>query len=154
MKEFDLEERVSKAVDFFEEGYNCSQAVFLAYCDLFNISTETASMMTVSFGGGLGRMREVCGAISSISMLAGFRYPVVDPTNLEQRIDNYTHVQNMAERFKEKYGSIICRDLLELLEKNPSLLTSQTRKYHKPCGLYVAEAAYLAGKMLKGEAYA
>lgn len=76
MKDFDLEERVSRAVQNFEAGYNCAQSVFLAYSDVFELDMETAKRMSVSFGGGVGRMREICGTVSAMAMLAGFKYPV------------------------------------------------------------------------------
>ena len=71
VKDFDLEERVNRAVLNFESGYNCAQSVFLAYADVFDIDLEMATRMSVSFGGGMGRMREVCGTVSAMSMLAG-----------------------------------------------------------------------------------
>ena len=78
MKDFDLEERVNRAVQNFEAGYNCAQSVFLAYSDIFELDMETAKKMSVSFGGGVGRMREICGTVSAMAMLAGFKYPVQD----------------------------------------------------------------------------
>ena len=72
MKDFDLEERVNRAVQNFEAGYNCAQSVFLAYSDIFELDMETAKKMSVSFGGGVGRMREICGTVSAMAMLATF----------------------------------------------------------------------------------
>ena len=83
MKDFDLEERVSRAVQNFEAGYNCAQSVFLAYSDVFELDMETAKRMSVSFGGGVGRMREICGTVSAMAMLAGFKYPVQDISDQE-----------------------------------------------------------------------
>lgn len=154
MKEFDREERVRQAVENFEAGYNCSQSVFLAYSDLFDLDWELAKKMSVSFGGGMGRMREVCGTVSAMAMLAGFKYPVPDTNDQTARTRNYGMVQKMATLFKEKYGTIICRELLG--SQNPGTHpepASRTREYYskRPCGKYVAEAARLAGKMLKEE---
>lgn len=154
MKSFDTEERVKQAIENFESGYNCAQSVFLAYSDIFDIDKERAKMMSVSFGGGVGRMREVCGTVSAMAMLAGFKYPVHDPQDQEARTMNYGMVQKMAEMFKGKHKSIICRKLLPPDEAStnpaPSLRTAQ---YYgsRPCGKYVAEAARIAGMMLKGE---
>ena len=78
MEDFDIEARAEQAVRNFESGYNCAQSVFLAYADLFGLERELAQKMSVSFGGGMGRMREVCGTVSAMAMLAGFRYPVAD----------------------------------------------------------------------------
>ena len=72
MKSFDIEERVNQAVHNFESGYNCAQSVFLAYSDVFELDLELAKKMSVSFGGGVGRMREVCGTVNAMAMLAGF----------------------------------------------------------------------------------
>ena len=111
MKEFDIEERVKIAVQNFESGYNCAQSVFLAYSDVFELNLEMAKKMSVSFGGGVGRMREVCGTVSAMAMLAGFKYPVLDQQDQEARTKNYAMVQKMSDLFKEKHGTIICRSL-------------------------------------------
>lgn len=107
MKSFDIEERVNQAVHNFESGYNCAQSVFLAYSDVFELDLELAKKMSVSFGGGVGRMREVCGTVNAMAMLAGFKYPVFDPLDQETRARNYGMVQKMAALFKEKHGTII-----------------------------------------------
>ncbi len=73
MKDFDLEERVNRAVQNFEAGYNCAQSVFLAYSDIFELDMETAKKMSVSFGGGVGRMREICGTVSAIGYVSGIQ---------------------------------------------------------------------------------
>ena len=104
MKSFDIEERVNQAVHNFESGYNCAQSVFLAYSDVFELDLELAKKMSVSFGGGVGRMREVCGTVNAMAMLAGFKYPVFDPLDQEARARNYGMVQKMAALFKEKHG--------------------------------------------------
>ena len=136
--DFDIEERAEQAVRNFEEGYNCAQSVFLAYYDVLGLDFELARNMSVSFGAGVGRMREVCGTVSAMAMLAGFKHPVEDPSDMDARARNYGMVQKMAALFKEQFGTIICRD---------------TREYYakRPCGKYIAEAARIAGRMLKGE---
>lgn len=155
MKDFDIEERVQAAVENFESGYNCAQSVFLAYADLLDLERDMAQMMSVSFGGGMGRMREVCGTVSAMAMLAGFKYPVKEKTDQEARTRNYAMVQKAAGMFKDVYGSIICRDLLPPADAAattpaPSL---RTKEYYgkRPCSKYVAQAARIAGQMLKGE---
>lgn len=155
VKEFDIEERVERAVNNFESGFNCAQSVFLAYSDLFGLETELAKKMSVSFGGGVGRLREVCGTVSGMAMLAGFRYPVEAPQDQEARTRNYGMVQKMAHLFKEKHQSIICRELLppeDASTTNPAP-SARTQQYYqkRPCSKYVAEAARIAGCMLKGE---
>ncbi len=155
MKDFKIEDRVKKAVENFVSGYNCAQSVFLAYSDVFELELETAKSMSVSFGGGVGRMREICGTVCSMSMLAGFRYPVVDTQDLAARTRNYAIVQQMSRLFKEEFGSIICRELLPATETSrispiPSVRNAAFYS-SRPCARYVAKAAEIAGKMLKGE---
>jgi len=154
MKDFEIEDRVNQAVDYFESGYNCAQSVFLSYSDLFNIEKEMAAQMTVSFGGGLARMRETCGTISAMAMLAGFRYPVANTQNIDDREKNYAIVQKMAALFKEKYNSIICRELLQTINTDTNPRPSErTALYYakRPCSKIVVYAAVIAGKMIKGE---
>lgn len=154
MKLFDIDERVDQAVHNFESGYNCAQSVFLAYSDVFDVDLELAQKMSVSFGGGVGRMREVCGTVNAMAMLAGFKYPVLDPRDQEARTRNYNMVQKMAAIFKDKHGTIICRSLLPPEETSTNPVPSvRTPEYYakRPCSKYVAEAARIAGRMLKGE---
>lgn len=154
MKDFDINERVEQALHLFESGYNCAQSVFLAYRDLFDLDEETAKKMSVSFGGGMGRMREVCGSVSAMSMLAGFRYPVSDPADRNARTLNYAIVQKMAALFRESNRDIICRTLLQNIKTDsfpaPSIRTAE---YYakRPCGRFVADAASIVGRMIKGE---
>lgn len=125
MKDFDIEERVNRAVRNFEAGYNCAQSVFLAYSDVFELEMETAKKMSVSFGGGVGRMREVCGTVSAMAMLAGFKYPVQDITDQEARTKNYAIVQKWLtySRRKTKQSSVAAFCLLK---------TQQLRHRHRP----------------------
>ena len=155
METFDLEARVQQAVDLFNSGHNCAQSVFMAYADLFGVDAETASKMSVSFGGGMGRMREVCGTVSGMAMLAGFHYPVPDPSDAKARTRNYAMVQQMATLFKEQFGTIICRELLapqDAAKTNPTP-DARTQAYYfkRPCGRFVAAAARIAGAMLQGK---
>lgn len=155
MKCFDIEERVNQAVENFETGFNCAQSVFLAYSDVFELDLDMAKKMSVSFGGGMGRMREVCGTVSAMAMLAGFKYPVIDPSDQEARTRNYAMVQKMGDLFKENHETIICRQLLPAAEAAsttpaPSVRTQQFYA-KRPCSRYVADAARIAGRMLKGE---
>lgn len=153
--DFDIEKRAELAVGNFHEGYNCAQSVFLAYSDVIGLDFETAKCISVSLGGGMGRMREVCGTVSAMSILAGFRYPVADPADQKARARNYAMVQKMATCFKEKFKSIICRELLpaeDAAKKEPAPSLRTSAYYAKrPCGKYIAEAARITGSMLKGE---
>lgn len=155
MKYFDIEERVNQAVENFETGFNCAQSVFLAYSDVFELDLDMAKKMSVSFGGGMGRMREVCGTVSAMAMLAGFKYPVIDPSDQEARTRNYAMVQKMCDLFKENHETIICRQLLpaaEAASTTPAPSVRTQRFYaERACSRYVADAARIAGRMLKGE---
>ena len=154
IKSFEIEERVEQAVQNFEAGFNCAQSVFLAYSDVFELDLEMAKRMTVSFGGGVGRMREICGTVSAMAMLAGFKYPVIDMTDQQARTRNYAIVQKMSEIFKSKHQTIICRELMPDSETQstpaPSIRTTDYYK-RRPCSKCVADAARIAGQMLKGE---
>ena len=115
MKEFNIEERVEKARRLFKEGgYNCCQAVVLAYNDVFGIDDTMAAALSSGFGGGMGRMREVCGSVSGMVLLAGLLKPACDPSDKAARTGNYALVQEVAGEFKAMNGSIICKELLGL----------------------------------------
>lgn len=159
MKEFDLEERVAKARRLFKEGgYNCCQAVVLAYNDLFGIDDQTAATMSSGFGGGMGRMREVCGSVSGMVMLAGMIRPATDPSIKESRTANYALVQEMAGEFKAINGSIVCKELLGLVpmgscspapQESPEP-SDRTPEYYKkrPCEELVSISARIVGKKI------
>ena len=104
-----------KAKELFLEGYNCSQAVFVAYADRYGLDKELALRLSASFGGGMGRMREVCGAVSAMFMVAGMETGQVRPRDPEAKKANYDMVQKLARRYKEEFGSIICKELLGLV---------------------------------------
>lgn len=155
MKDFDIDERVGKATALFRDGYNCAQSVFLAYADLFDLPFDLARNLSVSFGGGMGRMREICGTVSAMAMLAGLKYPVADPKDGAARKRNYGAVQRMAQEFKDTYQTLVCRRLLPAADaaKNDPAPSERTVEYYRkrPCVRYVAEAAAIAGRMLKEE---
>ena len=155
MKEFDIEERVKIAVQNFESGYNCAQSVFLAYSDVFELNLDMAKKMSVSFGGGVGRMREICGTVSAMAMLAGLKYPVLDQQDQKARAKNSAMVQKMSDLFKEKHDTIICRSLLPAAEASQTAPepSARTAEYYakRPCSKYVEDAARIAGRMLKNE---
>ena len=142
----DIEERVAKARRLFkEEGYNCCQAVVLAYCDVFGLDEKTAASVTSGFGGGMGRMREVCGTVSGMTFLSGLINPADDPSVKTARTANYALVQELAQKFIERNGSLKCADLLGLSKKEPVVSTpeARTEKYYakRPCAKMVEEAA-------------
>ena len=131
-----------RAVELFVEGYNCAQAVAAAFGDLTGLDEKTAARMASCFGGGMGRMREVCGAVSGMLMVAGILYGYDDPKATTAKRELYAQVQAMAGEFRDEVGSIICRDLLKNppADPNPS---PRTAEYYssRPCARMVATAA-------------
>ena len=159
MKNFTIEERVEKARRLFKEGgYNCCQAVVLAYNDVFGLEDELAASLSSGFGGGMGRMREVCGAVSGMVMLAGMIRPASDPSVKNWRTANYALVQEMAGEFKEINGSIVCKELLGLVPmgsctpapKESPEPSDRTPEYYKkrPCEEMVGIAARIVGEQI------
>ena len=155
----DIEERVAKAKRLFkEDGHNCCQAVVLAYNDLFGIDDRTAAAMASGFGGGMGRMREVCGSVSGMVMLAGLIAPACDPSVKADRTRNYALVQEVAGEFKAINGSIICRELIGLVPMGSSEgiptespePSDRTTEYYKkrPCEEMVGISARIIGEKI------
>lgn len=114
---FDIEQIAAKARQNFLDGYNCCQAVLLAFHDIWNTDENTIAAVASGFGGGMARMREVCGTVSAMGMAAGFISPAVHPKNMDERTANYALVQELAGEFRKENGSIICRELLGLDKK-------------------------------------
>ena len=146
---------MERARGYFTAGYNCAQAVVMAFDDIMGQSPETLARMAAPFGGGMGRMREVCGTVSGMAMLAGEICPSVDPKNLEERKNNYALVQHFAERFRSENGDIVCRRLIGLepmAERAETAMPSErTAEYYKkrPCVEYVATAARIVAEYMK-----
>ena len=146
-----VEERAMRAKELFLEGYNCAQSVFLAYCDFTPFDEKVAATVAAPFGGGMGRLREVCGAVSGMTMMAGFLYPNFDPTDSQSKKENYAAVQELAEKFRKENGAIVCRELLGLAQKKDEPTPSpRTEEYYKrrPCAEYVAIAARIVGEKI------
>ena len=140
-----MENRIEKAVELFKEGYNCSQAVVTAFADLYGFTNEQALKMSASFGGGIGRMRQTCGAACGLFMLAGLETGCTEGKNREGKEENYRVVQELAEEFRKRNGSLICAELLGLSKSAPTPATPEARtaEYYKkrPCVKMVEEAA-------------
>lgn len=133
-----------KAMDLFKEGFNCSQSVFLAFEDMHKMDRKTALMLSSSFGGGMGRLREVCGAVSGMFMTAGVLYGYDDPKDYEAKKKHYERIQLLAKEFEERNGSIVCRQLLGLGEgKDVPNPEKRSDEYYKkrPCAELVGMAA-------------
>lgn len=139
------------AMELFREGYNCSQAVFAAFCEDLNIDLETALKLSSSFGGGMGRLREVCGAVSGMFMVAGLKYGYSNPKDHTAKKDHYQLIQQLAEQFKAENRSIVCRELLGLNTGPDSPVPElRTNEYYKkrPCTELVGCAARIMEEMI------
>ena len=125
------------AKQYFLKGYNCSQAVMLAFCDDLGIDEQTALMIASPFGGGMGRLREVCGTLSGAFMVLGLTRGCSEPKDAQGKAQLYKEVQELAAKFKEDNGSIICRELLGLRikGKDTPAPSERTDNYYKtrPC---------------------
>ena len=134
----------SKAMALFKEGYNCAQSVFLAFADKYPIEPELALKLSSSFGGGMGRLREVCGAVSGMFMVAGLLYGYSSPSAYEEKKEHYERIQELAHAFSEQNGSILCRELLGLSQKEDAPMPEKrTDAYYmkRPCEQLVGMAA-------------
>ena len=144
-------EKSQLAKQNFEEGYNCAQAVLLAFCEETGLTHEQAARLASTFGGGMGRMREVCGAVSAMFMIEGLVNGYSDPKAKEEKAALYARVRLLADRFREKNHSIICRELLIDTETTPGGEPEErTKEYYerRPCGCYVEDAARLIAEAL------
>ncbi len=139
------EDRIEKAVALFKEGYNCSQSVVAAFADMYGFTDEQALKMSAAFGGGIGRMRETCGAACGMFLLAGLEKGAIVGSDREGKAATYALVQHLAEKFKEENGTLRCADLLGLLKKEPVVSTpeARTEKYYakRPCTKMVESAS-------------
>ena len=146
-------EKSQLAKQNFEQGYNCAQSVLLAFCDETGLTREQAAKLASGFGGGMGRMREVCGAVSALFMIEGLLSGYSDPKAKEEKSELYARVRALADRFREQNHSIICRDLLIDTETTPGPEPeARTKEYYerRPCANYVEDAAALMADALIG----
>lgn len=130
------------AAEFFLNGYNCAQAVAVAFCDVTGLEPAFSAKMASSFGGGMGRMREVCGAVSGMLMVAGLLYGYDTPGDDTAKKAHYTLVQELAAQFREKAGSIVCREILKNPPSDPNP-TPRTAEFYakRPCARMVVLAS-------------
>ena len=128
--------------NYFKQGYNCAQSVVLAFKDLIGISEEVAVKLISGFGGGFGRMREVCGAVSGmvavISTIEGYS----NPTANQEKMDLYKTVQSLMNEFKAQNGTYICAELLDGVKQDSPIPEKRTKEYYekRPCALLVGDA--------------
>ena len=132
-----------RAAELFLEGYNCAQAVAIAFCDVTGLEPAQAAKMASPFGGGFGRQREVCGAVSGMCMVLGQLYGY-DTPNPERQLQVYADTQALCAQFREQVGSIICREILKNPPSDPAP-TPRTAEYYaqRPCARMVMLAAQL-----------
>ena len=139
----------------FMNGYNCSQAVLLAFCEDFGLEKETALKISEPFGGGMGRMREVCGTVTGMFMVIGLAMGNDNSKDNTTKKNVYKSVQELAAKFKEDNGSIICRELLGFQKNNKesSVLSERNNEYNKqrPCPELCKYAADILEEYLKKE---
>lgn len=150
----ELEARVQCAVDNFMQGYGCCQSVVAAFADLYNLEDTMAKRIAAGFGGGVGRMRMMCGAVSGIVILAGLDRGQIDGADRKGKSMCYKVVQELLDEFKVQNGSVVCAELLGLKghEKAQSsyVASPRTAEYYKtrPCAAKVESAARIFAEYL------
>lgn len=140
------------AISNFKEGYNCCQAVFLAFSDECGLDKKAIALLGSGMGGGVARMREVCGAVSGMIMATGCLYGYTEASDYEGKANTYELGQKLAKKFEEETGTIICRDLLGLEGANTDPKPAKrTAKYYaeRPCERYVGYAAEILGEYIE-----
>ena len=145
-----MSEKSEKAKELFKSGYNCSQSVLGVFCEELGMNFDTAMKIACPFGGGMGRMREVCGTVSGMFMAAGLAFSSSD-NSAENKSTQYKIVQELAKRFKEKNGSIICKELLEgVTSDNTPIPCDRTQEYYKkrPCVELVGDSVEILEQYL------
>ena len=138
--------RRETAMANFKSGYNCAQSIVLAFADLLPMDESTLSKMACSFGGGMGRLREVCGSVSGMFMVVGLLYGYDGPETGRVKADHYARIQELAHRFEEEHGSIVCREMLGLsVHHDVPVPEARTEEYYKkrPCAEIIGDAAEL-----------
>ena len=156
-EDMELEERVERAVDNFMQGYGCCQSVVAAFADLYGLDETMAKKIAAGFGGGVGRLRMMCGAVSGIVMLVGLDCGQTEGSDREGKSACYKVVQDLLARSKEENGSLICAEILGIqgCEKAHSnyVASERTAEYYKtrPCAAKVESAARIFADYLKNK---
>ena len=139
------------AAELFTRGYNCAQAVLCAFCDVTGLDEETSLRLASSFGGGMGGMREVCGAVSAMFMIAGLLYGGDTEQDDGKKKAHYALIREIAEQFKERNQHLLCRNLLAGLAADTLPSPSpRTEQYYKtrPCVRFVMDAAHIIDSLI------
>lgn len=140
-----------QAAELFLSGSNCAQAVVVAFCDVTGLEPDFAAKMASSFGGGMGRLREVCGAVSGMLMVAGLLYGYTEPGEEDcHKKAHYQLVQSLAGKFREEVGSIVCREILKNPPSDPNP-TPRTAEFYakRPCARMVMLAARILDEYIR-----
>lgn len=145
------EERIQQALDNFKSGYNCAQAVALAFADVYDADSSRLLRLSASFGGGIGRMHGTCGAACGMFMLVGLETGSDNASDKAKKMQNYAEVQRLAEEFRQENGSLICAELLGIQPTVPitavSVAPQELKK--RPCSEMVRSAATLFARWLE-----
>lgn len=149
-----MKDYAALAHENFKRGYNCAQAVACAFAEELNMDEAQVARLVSSFGGGMGKMREVCGAVSGALFVLGALRGYSDPAAAEEKSAHYARVQEFARRFKAEHETIICRELLKgvaLKKEHSSEPEARTEEYYRvrPCVRFVESAARILGEMLE-----
>ncbi len=154
LENMDFSPRALRAEGYFKEGYNCSQSVVLAFADLIDIDQEALLRMSSPFGGGMGRLREVCGAVSGMYLVLGYLRGCGSSHDRQEKIDLYAEVRELAEQYRKINGSIVCRELLQgVPHTEGGIPEERTEAYYKkrPCNQLVAIATQLLENHLRSK---
>ena len=144
--------RREAAMANFLSGYNCSQSIILAFKDMLPVDEKQLSMLASSFGCGMGRLREVCGSVSGMFMIVGLLYGYDGPETGQVKADHYARIQELAKRFEERHGSIVCREMLGLsVRHDVPVPEARTKEYYKkrPCAEIIGDAAEILEQYIK-----
>lgn len=150
----EYEDRIQKAVDLFMEGYSCSQSVVAAFADLYGVEDNTAKLISAGFGGGVGRLRMMCGAVSGLVILAGLDSGTTDAGDSHAKGDCYGLVRQLLAEFNKRNGSLICAELLSMngckVVKDTNVPDERNAQYYKvrPCAAKVESAARIFAEYL------
>lgn len=143
-----------QARELFVDGCNCAQAVLVAFCEETGLTPEAAMKLASPFGGGMGRLREVCGALTGMFIVAGIRYGYCDAHSKELKDAHYQLIQTLAQKFKEENGALTCRELLGLSAGGDSYVSDvRTSEYYKgrPCERFVECAAEILEEYIENQ---
>lgn len=151
--EIDKQKRMKRAEELFMQGFNCSQSVAAAFADVYGYTEEQMLRVSAGFGAGIGRLRLSCGAFNAMALLAGLENGRVSPGDREGKSANYKTVQQLAARFQEEHGSLICAELLKLKRDAPLSYeaSERTAEYYqeRPCVKQIISAARIYAEYLE-----